>query len=116
MAEYFEEKYDYSAPRKIPREREAGSPRASGAEAGEPGDVTGSAGEGQPPPPPRDIPTWEGTDVLASREAVEVGPGGEKVDVMTFRRSFECDLRTFAEQDAEMKAAIADEDDDAVET
>jgi hypothetical protein len=35
---------------------------------------------------------------------------------MTFRGSFEQDVREFAEQDADMQAATADEDDDAVET
>jgi len=47
---------------------------------------------------------------------IEVGVEGEKVDVMTFRGSFEQDVRKFAEEDGEMKAAVADEDDDAVET
>ena len=51
-----------------------------------------------------------------SREVIEVGPNGEKVDVMTFRGSFERDVKEFAEQDAELKTAVADEDDDAVET
>ena len=59
---------------------------------------------------------WEGTDILTSREVIEVGPEGEKVDVMTFRGSFERDVKEFAEADADMGAAIADEDDDAVET
>ena len=35
---------------------------------------------------------------------------------MTFRGSFERDVKEFAENDADMKAAVADEDDDAVET
>ena len=47
---------------------------------------------------------------------IEVGADGEKVDVMTFRGEFEQDMRKFAEQDGDMKTAVADEDDDAVET
>jgi hypothetical protein len=35
---------------------------------------------------------------------------------MTFRGSFERDVKEFAERDPEMKTAVADEDDDAVET
>ena len=35
---------------------------------------------------------------------------------MTFRGSFERDVKAFAEQDAELQTAIAAEDDDAVET
>ena len=35
---------------------------------------------------------------------------------MTFRGSFERDVKKFAETDPDMKAAVADEDDEAVET
>jgi type I restriction enzyme R subunit len=117
VAEYFEEKYDYSVPLKVPRET-AGAETTGAAGGGERGQA-GAEGtrEGQPTPQtPREIPIWEGTDVLASREVIEVGVEGEKVDVMTFRGSFEQDVRKFAEQDADMQAAIADEDDDVVET
>ena len=115
VAEYFEEKYDYSIPLKLPREKR--EPKAKTPGGGEPG----SGHEGPeipplPPPPPREIPVWEGVDTLVSREVVEVGPNGEKVDVMTFRGSFEREMKQFAESDADMKSAIADEDDDAVET
>lgn len=117
VAEYFEEKYDYSIPLILPREKQEPKPRPVGG-----GDGAGGRGDTDepvpppPPPPPREIPTWEGHDTLVSREVIEVGPGGEKVDVMTFRGSFERDVKAFAEQDAEMKAAVAEEDDDAVET
>jgi type I restriction enzyme R subunit len=115
VAEYFEEKYDYTVPLKVPRERKESEPQPPrGGEAG-----PGVGTEGAPPKepePPREIPVWEGTDVLTSREVIEVGPDGEKVDVMTFRGSFERDVRDFTERDADMKAAVSDEDDDAVET
>ena len=65
---------------------------------------------------PRGIPTWQGSDTIVSREVIEVGPDGQKVDIMTFRGSFERDVKAFAEQDAELQTAIAAEDDDAVET
>ena len=118
VAEYFEEKYDYSVPLKVPREKTAGAESTGAAGGGERGEGRAEgAGEGQSTPQgPREIPMWEGTDVLASREFIEVGVEGEKVDVMTFRGSFEQDVRKFAEQDADMQAAIADEDDDVVET
>ena len=45
-----------------------------------------------------------------------VGPNGEKVDVMTFRGSFERDMKEFVEQDPDLKAAVEAEDDDAIET
>jgi type I restriction enzyme R subunit len=115
VAEYFEEKYDYSIPLKVPREKKEPKPKAPG--GGEPGGGReGPETPPPPPPPPREIPVWEGIDTLVSREVVEVGPHGEKVDVMTFRGSFEREMKEFAERDAEMKSAIADEDDDAVET
>jgi type I restriction enzyme R subunit len=116
VAEYFEEKYDYSLPLKIPRERQEPKPQTS--RGGDGTDVQSDT-EPQPSPSPaatREIPTWEGHDTIISREVVEVGLGGEKVDVMTFRGSFERDVQEFADKDAEMKAAVADEDDDAVET
>ena len=118
VAEYFEEKYDYSVPLPVPRERKEGEPKAK---AGSAGAGAGVAAEGEGAPPkapeqPREIPVWEGTDTLTSREVIEVGPEGEKVDVMTFRGSFERDVRDFVERDPDMKAAVADEDDDTVET
>ena len=117
VAEYFEEKYDYSVPLKVPREAKDKKGRkqeenpARVLERVRRRPVAGAA-----PETPREIPVWEGTDILTSREVIEVGPDGEKVDVMTFRGSFERDVKEFAEADVDMSAAIADEDDDAVET
>jgi hypothetical protein len=51
-----------------------------------------------------------------SREVRIVGPDGEKVDVMTFRGSFERDVKEFADRDADFHEAVEVEDDDAVET
>src|ERR1035437_6146925 len=117
VAEYFEEKYDYSLPLNLPREKKGPEPKTP--DGGQPGGVhEGSETPTSPPnsPAPREIPIWEGTDTLVSREVIEVGPNGEKVDVMTFRGSFERDVKDFVERDPEMKTAVADEDDDAVET
>jgi type I restriction enzyme R subunit len=111
VAEYFEEKYDYSLPLNLPHEKKVPTPKTSEGHSG------GLSAEMPPPSPQsRVIPVWEGTDTLISREVIEVGPNGEKVDVMTFRGSFERDVKVFAERDPELKMAIADEDDDAVET
>lgn len=115
VAEYFQEQYDYTVPLKLPREK--GEKHPKGGPGGEPGEGGGKEGtQPPPPPPPTEIPVWEGSDTLVSREVVEVGENGEKVDVMTFRGSFERDVKTFAETDPDMKAAVAEEDDDAVET
>jgi type I restriction enzyme R subunit len=119
VAEYFDEKYDYSIPLKIPREKQ--EPKATQTGGGVQGsqfdnDPGGESGSGEAPTPTREIPTWEGHDTLVNREVIDVGLNGEKVDVLTFRGSFERDVKDFAERDQAMRAAVADEDDDAVET
>ena len=115
VAEYFEDKYDYAAPLKMPQDGrrsvparyEPGGIRESEAEYNnEPGEVKGH----------REIPVWEGTDRIVSQEVRIVGPNGEKVDVMTFRGSFERDLKEFAEENPDLQEAVATEDDDAIET
>lgn len=118
VAEYFEEIYDYTLPLKLPVEKKPPLPPVPYPPItgqGEP--IHEGGGEPPPPPtPPREIPTWEGVDTLVSEEIRIVGPDGEKVDVMTFRGSFERDVKDFAAKDTAMKQAVADEDDDAVET
>jgi type I restriction enzyme R subunit len=119
VAEYFEEKYDYTIPLKIPRGKKEPQPPTTyppHSPIGEP--VHEGSGETPEPPPqpPRIIPTWEGVDTLISREIHIVGPDGEKVDVMTFRGGYERDIREFVASTPELKAAIDAEDDDEVET
>jgi hypothetical protein len=120
VAEYFEERYDYTIPLKIPREKK--EPQPPKPTPGEGGGYVLHEGEGggitepTPPQPPREIPTWEGVDTLISHEIKIVGPDGEKVDVMTFRGGYERDIREFVANTPELKAAVEAEDDDAVET
>lgn len=118
VAEYFEEKYDYTIPLKIPREKKEPPtptpPTPGGGGTSEGGGETPEPPS--PPQPPREIPTWEGVDTLISHEIKIVGPDGEKVDVMTFRGGYERDIREFVASTPELKAAIEAEDDDAVET
>ena len=119
VAEYFEEKYDYTIPLRLPRERREPEPPTPPPPGGGKGGIEDGGGEPPEPPPPqppREIPTWEGVDTLVSREIYIVGPDGEKVDVMTFRGGYERDIREFVERTPELKAAIEAEDDDAVET
>jgi len=118
VAEYFEEKYDYSVPLKLPREGgEKGTEKSGGG-----GTVTeGASGEGEGKSSSegqgkKEIPVWEGTDRIVSQEVRIVGKNGEKVDVMTFRGAFERDLKEFAEQNADLHEAVEAEDDDAIET
>ncbi len=112
VAEYFEEKYDYSQPLKVPQERKTKTYASSGTGEGVVGEPKPVGGK---PEPPREIPTWEGKDVLVSQEVRIVGPNGEKVDAMTFRGSFERDVKEFVKKDTEFKKAIDAEDDDTVE-
>ena len=120
VAEYFEEKYDYSAPLRVPRDRGTAKSKVtyppSISEIDGIRDEEAGAIEPRTPQPPREIPTWEGVDTLVSREIVVVGPDGEKVDVMTFRGGYERDMREFVARTPELKTAIEAEDDDAVET
>jgi type I restriction enzyme R subunit len=127
VAEYFEEKYDYSVPLPLPRpkpkvEPAPGEPGPAGGRPGIPPQLPEGPGEPVPEPPPEppplqpEIPTWTGRDIVASEEVRIVGPNGEKVDVMTFRGSFERDVVAFAKKDPPFKEAVEDEDDDAIET
>src|SRR5271166_3021887 len=117
VAEYFEEQYDYSLPLRVPRvAKDKGTQTGEESGGGVGASTQETGGAETAPKTPREIPVWEGTDILTSREVIEVGPEGEKVDVMTFRGSFERDVKEFAETDVDMSSAIADEDDDAVET
>ena len=118
VAEYFEEKYDYTQPLKLPRPKAEVEP-----EPGEEGRSTGvSPVEGGAEESGEDsggkssIPTWMGTDAIVSEEVRMVGPNGEKVDVMTFRGSFERDLKDFDRKDEEFHEAVENEDDDSIET
>ncbi len=119
VAEFFEENYDYSAPLKLPRPGEkrpapvrynSDEPRTW--QVGE----DSAPGETTPGQPRREIPVWEGADRIVSQEVRIVGPNGEKVDIMTFRGSFERDLKEFAEENDDLREAVAAEDDDTIET
>jgi type I restriction enzyme R subunit len=125
VAEYFEEKYDYSVPLPLPRpkpkvEPVEGAPVPTGKESGTPSETTAATGDSLPVEDQRalkpEIPIWTGRDLVASEEVRIIGPNGEKVDVMTFRGSFERDVVEFAKKDANFKEAVEEEDDDAVET
>ncbi len=120
VAEFFEEKYDYSAPLKVPRPEARRVAPARYEPGGNGGsniheDETTYLGE-ESQGHSREVPTWEGTDRIVSQEIRIVGPNGEKVDVMTFRGSFERDLKEFAENDPDLQVAVETEDDDAIET
>ncbi|RJQ51383.1 MAG: DEAD/DEAH box helicase [Nitrospiraceae bacterium] len=122
VAEYFEEKYDYSIPLVVPRPRGGSSGSSGGVRYPLPEATYGQGNINDPGPDDgqqyshRSIPIWEGTDLVVSQEVRIVGPNGEKVDVMTFRGSFERDLKEFATSDDELSQAVEIEDDDVIET
>lgn len=120
VAEYFEEKYDYSAPLKVPQgSGQRGAPvRYDPADSGDGsvGDEKGGYGTQGGRGREREIPVWEGVDRIVSQEVRIVGPNGEKVDVMTFRGSFERDLKEFADNNPDLTQAVETEDDDTIET
>jgi len=117
VAEYFEEVYDYSIPLSPPKTK--GEPELVTSGEREPGPCLigdDAARDDYETQLPRGVPTWEGRDIVVSEEVRIVGPEGEKVDVMTFRGSFERDINEFADRDVEFKEMVQVEDDDAVET
>jgi len=113
VAEYFEEKYDYSVPLVLPREGKAvptpGTDRKFREETVA-YESPQAGGEEKP-----EIPVWLGKDEVISKEIYVVGPDGEKVGVMTFRGAFERDLKDFAQKTPEFQQAVENEDDDTVE-
>jgi type I restriction enzyme R subunit len=112
VAEYFEDKYDYTQALKLPSEKRAAKPYTQ-----KPGEkwMVREGGPDDKPAAPREIPVWKGTDTLVSQEVRIVGPDGEKVDIMTFRGSYEKDIKEFVAKTPELKTAVEAEDDDAVE-
>ncbi|MFA5822463.1 MAG: DEAD/DEAH box helicase family protein [Thermodesulfovibrionales bacterium] len=122
VAEYFEEKYDYSIPLVLPRPRGGASGSSGGVRYPLPEATYGQGIINDPGPDDaqqsgyRSIPIWEGTDRVVSQEVRIIGPNGERVDVMTFRGSFERDLKEFAISDNELSQAVDIEDDDTIET
>ena len=63
------------------------------------------------------FPTWEGHDTLVSREVIDSRAGRRESRCDDLPRLFRARYQEFvAKQTPEMKAAVADEDDDAVET
>lgn len=117
VAEYFEEKYDYTIPLVLPRKGgdSTGSVRYPLPERSY-GEVKEQGGEYAHQADSSSIPVWEGTDSIVVQEVRIVGPNGEKVDVMTFRGSFERDLKEFTTSDDEFSQAVEVEDDDTIET
>jgi len=117
VAEYFQEKYDYTIPLPLPKPRVEAIPPGPSPEPGAGGGIEPvPSPEPKPPAPPKEIPIWTGRDIVVSEEVKIVGPDGEKVDVMTFRGRFEKDVQEFAEENPDFKHAAEEEDDDAVET
>lgn len=115
VAEYFEEKYDYSVPLELPKPKYESAHSSAGREKQQVVDEKGeyiSAGDEKP----FEIPVWQGIDVVVSEEIRIVGPNGEKVDVMTFQGAFERDLVEFVDKDLEFREAVEAEDDDAIDT
>ena len=116
VAEYFEDRYDYTVPLNLPREKKVGKTTGAGGLGTDDETVIVDGSTTGGPSGPKEIPVWTGTDVVSTTEVKIVGPDGEKVDLMTFRGSYEKDIKTLYEKDAEFKGAVEAEDDDIIET
>lgn len=107
VSRYFDEKYDYEEPLVVPggsqRKNDSGFAPFSTEE------------EKKAAKDPKIIPIYDGKDELLSEECKIIGPEGEKVDVLTFRGSFEQDIQEFSQKDTEFNQAVQSEDDDRVE-
>ncbi|MBK8226751.1 MAG: DEAD/DEAH box helicase family protein [Flavobacteriales bacterium] len=112
VAEYFQEKYDYTVPLSVPVPK--GEQKGSGAGYTEPEDSVPASQLAADDKPP--LPTWEGRDTLVNTAVRVVGREGEKVDVLTFRGNFEQDLKQFAAETPALQEAVNAEDDDAVDS
>ncbi|MGD0884905.1 MAG: DEAD/DEAH box helicase family protein [Thermodesulfovibrionales bacterium] len=99
VIEYFEEKYDYTAPEPIPRPKGSGGPFPP-----EPPDPPGP-----PPPPPPPPPTLplvsDAPDIMAMTEFIEVGPEGEKVDRMMYQDKWKEKIREVSKDKPEIVEA-----------
>lgn len=118
VAEYFEETYDYTVPLTVPRAAKAKKEKGGIGAMNEPNPFTsdGTYPEGTTEKSKPEIPIWTGTDVVNTAKIKIVGPNGEKVDVMTFRGSYERDLKDLYKADADFKKAVDEEDDDVLVT
>ena len=118
VGEYLEEKYDYTIPLPLPRQKTEEGPEIPQGPGGDTGEGPGEGPIIVDPHQagPKKIPVWTGRDIVVSEEVRIIGPEGEKVDVMTFRGRFEKDVHELAEKDPEFRDAVENEDDDTVET
>jgi type I restriction enzyme R subunit len=118
VAEFFQDKYDYTVPLTVPREAKEGKKKGKiGVSTESNPFVSGEVGTDSASPKQKpEVPVWTGTDIVSTTEIKIVGPNGEKVDVMTFRGSYERDLKALYDSDAEFKKAVDDEDDDRLVT
>lgn len=115
VAEYFEEKYDYTVPLVVPKE--ATKKTKDVVAESKSGGISSGAGEIGTEPKPKEkpeVPVWSGRDIVETSEIKIVGPNGEKVDVMTFRGSYERDIKFLYSDDKEFHKAVDDEDDDKI--
>lgn len=92
VVEYFEEKYDYTAPIPIPLLPPVGPPP----EPPEPP---------PPPPPPKRPLVSNEPDEMSMTEFIEVGPEGEKIDRMMYRDRWKDKIREAAEIKPELVEA-----------
>lgn len=119
VCEYFEEKYDYKEPLKIPAPGKTGEKPIP-----EPPEPTPEPEpEPKEPKEPKEPPIavahgnyiYIGTDFLVRDNRLEIGPDCMKVDREAYRNHFEEEVRTLLAKDNEFKAAIEKDDVDATE-
>lgn len=87
VVEYFEEKYDFTAPLPVPQPKDFEKTGAEGPETPIPP---------EPPPPPEGPLVARTPDLMVMTEFIEVGPDGEKVDRMFYQDRWKEKIREVA--------------------
>lgn len=93
VVEYFDEKYDWEAPLRDPREIKKGTicPPPTGGTDGPP-----------PPPPPKFIQTSYMADSVLERDEIAFGPEGDTVDRKLYQDAWEKAVNDFVEERKDM--------------
>jgi type I restriction enzyme, R subunit len=112
VSEYFEEKYDYTSPLSLPNLTKENKDNKSNTSFINIDPIIDSSQNSNNKT--KTIPTWIGKDIIISEKEKVIGPDGEKVDVFTFRGSFEKDIKDFAQNDKDFQEAVYSEDDDEI--
>lgn len=114
VCEYFEEKYDYKAPLKVPTTTE-GKKVVEAIQKQETETIQGEVGSEVPIAVSYGRYIYIGTDFLVRDNQLQIGPEGMKVDREAYRNHFEESVKELLQDDPAFKDALAKDDIDTTE-